>query len=324
MSTPLQQVQDQPSTPPASPAPNTRVSSAVWARPAGWSGWWSVRYARLFARTFGLSPPFDAVVVEQILANDPPFLFPEALDAIGSPAEPADRRGNQLPWRYERSLVRDILGTRGLAFGGIGMAIALSSVLLLQLNPPAAIKTPALDNIAPPKPELPNPPNLSRQDRPFDAPTQQNARGQDAKLQPDSNPQTQSPQSAPPNAQGNLKSNELSPALRRALDDATNPPNPFRQGRVLDLPTQQNVQRGQDAKPQPNSNPQPSSSQSAPLNAQRNLKSDAPLSSASPGASNSQVPNANLRKPDLSGSGLGATSPPDGQNLGGGGRASPK
>lgn len=256
---------DQPSAPSSGSEPSRRGSSGAWSRPAGWSGWWSERYARLLARTFALDPPLDATATEMFLEDAPP-LFRETLDPSVSAAEPIDRDGNPLPWRYERSLVRDIMGTRGFVFAGIGLAIALSAILLTQFNPQKPLDKPATgnegtlapNNPAPPKPVQPHTPVPQVQG------SDASARAVDQVLRPELNPK-----GIPLNAQQDPKSDAPAATAPTAAPEkkvapaATRPPN----------------------------------SQNPPLNTQRDPKSDAPAAAAPTAAPIPKVPPAAVTQP---------------------------
>jgi hypothetical protein len=112
-----------------------------WARPDGWVGHWSKRYGQVLARTFGARPPLDASAQE--LVAYVPHPFSEALDPLASAAEPVDRDGRVLTWRWERSVTRDLLGVSGVALGIAGLLV-IAALTLLRLAGPPPTATPSV------------------------------------------------------------------------------------------------------------------------------------------------------------------------------------
>jgi hypothetical protein len=118
-------------------APRTRSSAtqSVWARPDGWVGYWSERYGRVLARTFALRPPLDASMQEFVAYVPRPFQ--EALDPLASMGESTDRDGRAAPWRWHRSVTRDLLGPAGVTVGiaGLFLVLALAAFTLVGAKP---------------------------------------------------------------------------------------------------------------------------------------------------------------------------------------------
>lgn len=104
-------------------------------RPAGWIGHWSEHYGRVLSRALTQNPPFDRPV--RVVLADAPRPLQEALDPVVSVAEPQDRDGRKLAWRWDRSLTADLLGPIGVVLGSLTLAAVLFStaVDLLDLPP---------------------------------------------------------------------------------------------------------------------------------------------------------------------------------------------
>ncbi len=100
-------------------------------RPEGWRGHWSRRYALALERAFGIRQPLDASLTADIAAAT--TFTRAALEPLPSGAEPADREGQPLPWRWERSLARDMLWPWGAGVAAasvlLGLLIILSTAL---------------------------------------------------------------------------------------------------------------------------------------------------------------------------------------------------
>lgn len=67
----------------------------------------------------------------------PPKLFSEAAVKERSQAEPVDRDGQPLPWRWERSVARQLFGGTGIAIALAGSLIAIAAIVGTALAPPA-------------------------------------------------------------------------------------------------------------------------------------------------------------------------------------------
>jgi hypothetical protein len=114
--------------------PRRDARESAWRRPDGWVGRWSKRYGQVLARTFGARPPLDASMQE--LVAYAPYPFSEALEPLASAAEPVDREGHALAWRWERSVTRDLLGVSGVALGIAGLLLIAALMLLRFAGPP--------------------------------------------------------------------------------------------------------------------------------------------------------------------------------------------
>jgi hypothetical protein len=84
------------------------------------------------------------------------------LDPLAPPnrAEPIDRKGRLLPWRWDRSLTRDILGPYGLILGAVALLATVLGHALPEGQPlivtaPVETPPPPPSNISP-QPEAPS------------------------------------------------------------------------------------------------------------------------------------------------------------------------
>jgi hypothetical protein len=103
-------------------------------RPAGWVGHWSTQYGRVLAYTLTEDPPFQQPVREVIASAPQPLR--EALDPVASAAEPADRDGRRLSWRWARSTTADLFGRFGVALGCVSAAIMIWTIVAPRLDLP--------------------------------------------------------------------------------------------------------------------------------------------------------------------------------------------
>jgi hypothetical protein len=125
-----------------------------------------------------------------------------ALDPFAvDPGCAVDRSGRPLPWRWERSLSRDLLGHYGLMFGGTVVVIAaFAHIIPTTLNEPVGraglpIQKPAVELPQTPQAQAPNPPQT--------APNLPQAQAPNPPQTPSKTPQVASPnlpvQIGPPN-----------------------------------------------------------------------------------------------------------------------------
>jgi hypothetical protein len=93
--------------------------------------------------------------------------------AVAFQGEPVDRSGRPLPWRWERSLSRDLLGQHGLML--VGAAAVISALAYTTRNEPpvgaqGSIPTPPAElpqtPANPPAAQMPNAPQVQRPDIP--------------------------------------------------------------------------------------------------------------------------------------------------------------
>src|SRR5438132_125564 len=131
----------------------SRLNKQLNERPAGWVGYWSEAYGRVLAKTFERYPPFEQPVGEMLASTPRPFQ--EALDPVASAAEPTDRTGARLPWRWARSLTHDLLGVAGAVAGGMAAALVLSSIGVSLLGlPPFTVERSDIPPAPPPLPRI--------------------------------------------------------------------------------------------------------------------------------------------------------------------------
>ncbi len=134
----MEQVTDSPKTMPSSEPREAAPTGS--RRPKGWAGHWSAIYNETLRRTFERYPPYPFPIGE-LIANAP-RPFEEALEPAASAAEPTDRSGARLPWRWWRSATYDLFGVTGLVVGILSAAAVAASMLVSALNLPPLLPVP--------------------------------------------------------------------------------------------------------------------------------------------------------------------------------------
>jgi outer membrane biosynthesis protein TonB len=201
-------------------------ADALAERPPGWTGYWSVRYGQVLARTLNLEPPFTRSQTEILGAIPRPLR--EALDPVASVAEPLNRDGKLVAWRLARSAILDLFGPVGLVIGALALAIAVFTTAVPRLGLPPLMAPAAAPQQPPaqPQPQTQQPPPQTQQQPAQSPPQTQRPPQAQSPPQTQQPPQAQSPPQTqqPPQAQSPPQTQQPPQAPPGQQKQQTRPP----------------------------------------------------------------------------------------------------